>query len=148
MKVSRDGGWSYATCAIHTLQLAVGRALGAQRAVIDALAVARKLVGHFRHSAKATAVLEKLQRERNPEEQPLKVVQDVPTRWNSSFYMIQRLLLLRPYIREYARTSSAALTQPSSNQWDLLDALVSILTHAEEITKDMSRADACISQVS
>ena len=68
--------------------------------------------------------------------------------WNSSFYMVQQLLLLRPHIRDYACMSLAALTKPSANQWELLEALVIILTYAEEITNEMSHADACISQVS
>lgn len=40
-------------CSIHTLQLVVNEGLKSQRAIIDAVSRAKKIVGHFSHSALA-----------------------------------------------------------------------------------------------
>ena len=48
-------------CLAHTLQLVVIKGLLAQRSISDAVANARKLVGHFKHSPKAYSILEDIQ---------------------------------------------------------------------------------------
>ena len=145
VKASKDGGWKYITCATHSLQLIVNRGLAEQRTLIDAVAVARKLVGHFKHSAKATATLDEIQRKKGVS-QPLKILQDVPTRWNSTYYMVERLIHLCEFNRDYASSSaSGSLTQPSANQWQLLEAAKQLLAPFEEITRELSRADASVS---
>lgn len=61
----------------------------AQPAVITLTARARKLVGHYKSSHVALQALFKTQ------EQLLsrgRLIQDEPTRWNSTFYMLKRLL--------------------------------------------------------
>ena len=54
------------------------------------LSLARKLVGHFKHSALATAALRQKQEQMNVPKHHL--IQDVVTRWNSTFLMFQRLV--------------------------------------------------------
>ena len=82
-------------CFAHTLQLVVHDGVLSQRAVIDILAICRKIVGHFKH---AYAQLRKIQQNLNLPQHQLK--QDEPTRWNSTLYMLQSIaeqkwLLLR-----------------------------------------------------
>ena len=85
-------GWHRIPCAAHTLQLSV-------RAGLDLPGVAlltakcRKLVGHFRHSAQATAKLKHVQKALKMKEVKLK--QEVATRWSSTYDMIQRLIKLK-----------------------------------------------------
>ena len=56
------------------------------------VAACRKLVGHFRHSVVA---MEALRSQQAKVGQPkLKFIQDVSTRWNSTYYMLSRLLAL------------------------------------------------------
>ncbi len=50
----------------------------------------KKLVGHFKHSALACAELKKRQNEMGKDDHKLQ--NDCPTRWNSTFYMIESLL--------------------------------------------------------
>jgi hypothetical protein len=50
---------------IHTMQLVINCGLKAQRAVIDTITAAQTLVGHFRHSTKATEVLKTMQQNHN-----------------------------------------------------------------------------------
>ncbi|KAJ4931029.1 hypothetical protein JOQ06_025329 [Pogonophryne albipinna] len=60
-KAFADMGVQSLGCFAHTLQLVVIQDLLAQRSIIDAVANARKLVGHFKHSPKAYSILEDIQ---------------------------------------------------------------------------------------
>ncbi|KAK0140202.1 hypothetical protein N1851_022856 [Merluccius polli] len=51
IKSMSDGGLPSLPCVTHTHQLAVNEGLLAQRSVADVVAVGRKIVGHFKHSA-------------------------------------------------------------------------------------------------
>ena len=54
------------------------------------MASCRKLIGHFKHSNRAKASLEDMQRKLGL---PLHIlVQDVTTRWNSTYEMIVRVI--------------------------------------------------------
>lgn len=91
VKVVNDANIPNASCFIHTLQLVLNDALESQRIVKDVIANSRKIVTHFNHSSLACSNLKKLQEE-VLHTTPKKLVQDVPTRWNSTFYMLERLL--------------------------------------------------------
>ena len=87
--------WENVSCSAHRLQLAIKGALeGHQRHLDRLLAKCRSLVGHFKHSALATSILDEKQRQLGIK-QPLHVVQACATRWNSTFYMLHRLLQLK-----------------------------------------------------
>ena len=75
-------------CMAHSLQLSILH--GFKVAATDVLfAKCHKVVGHFKHSSANTAELMSC----NESESPLhKLQQDVPTRWNSIFIIIQSLL--------------------------------------------------------
>ena len=53
MKASREAKLPSMGCFAHTLQLVVNEGVLSQRAVIDILAITRKIVGHFKHSTLA-----------------------------------------------------------------------------------------------
>ena len=73
--------WASVNCAAHTLQLCIneGLQIPSIAALLDA---GGKLVGHFKHSSKATAALAQKMKQMN---MPVKkLIQDCPTRWNRS----------------------------------------------------------------
>ena len=78
-------GWDDVPCFAHTLQLAVRSGLE-QSQIAKLVAVGRKLVGHFKHSAVAMTSLKAKQENMNLPQHHL--IQDVP-RWNSTFYMME-----------------------------------------------------------
>ncbi|XP_036417200.1 zinc finger BED domain-containing protein 4-like isoform X1 [Colossoma macropomum] len=130
--------------ALHTLQLAVNEGLLAQRSVADAVAVGRKVVGHFKHSTLSYSRLEDIQLQLN---QPIKrLQQDVKTRWNSTFCTLQSLTeqkrALGIFGSEHELPDSLGL-----NQWNLLEKPVTILTPFEELTRQVSSSDASASDV-
>lgn len=67
--------WETVVCAAHRLQNAIKHGLSASETVQKLLALARKVVGHFRHSALATNALIEKQKIMTPSEQPKKLIQ-------------------------------------------------------------------------
>jgi len=131
------------SCACHDLQLAINDAL--KEAGLDVLLKkCRAVVGHFKHSAKESAALKKAILDANPNAKVWKVKQDVPTRWNSTFLMLQRLDLLGApittvlYRNQTKKIQDNFILTPS----ELLTVkhLVEILGPMEEITRGLSGA--------
>jgi len=78
-------------CIAHTVQLAVEKGLKMQR-VSRVLCKARKLVEHSSKSTKSTYQLRQIQVDTaKTMEDALVLIQDVPTRWTSTYYMLKRL---------------------------------------------------------
>ena len=67
----------------------------------------RKLIGHFKHSTTLTAEMKKKQGSMGVKEHML--IQDVATRWNSTYDMMARL-------REQRRVISDILLDPTLNK--------------------------------
>ena len=122
-------GWPHFGCAAHTLQLSVNA--GLTHPTIDkATAAARKLVGHFKHSVVATTALKEKQVQLNIKQHHL--IQDVSTRWNSTFFMIDRLV--EQQVAIYAVLHDAAVSKDQyqhldlkEDQWVLLQQLTKVL---------------------
>jgi hypothetical protein len=77
-------------CVDHRLHLVVTQALSKVDAWVDLSSRLNKLVGHFNHSAKATAILKKIAVEMKASRTTL--VQNVVTRWNSDLKQIQSVV--------------------------------------------------------
>ena len=82
-------------CFAHCLNLAAQKALKVD-AVTRLLARVRKVVGYFHRSTTAAALLKNKIKLLGLSQ--LKLIQDVPTRWNSAADMLERYLLLQPAI--------------------------------------------------
>ena len=85
IQLAQDPSWGNlqrVRCAGHTLQLCINSGLK-QDPVCHTVAAARRLVSHFKKSAKATAARAETQREQNVAEH--KLMQDVATRWNAVY---------------------------------------------------------------
>lgn len=75
-----------------------------------------------------------------------KIVQDVATRWNSTYYMLERLMEQKRAISVFTAENNFSHTL-SGNQWDLIDNTLKLLKPFEEITKAMSSSEAIISEI-
>ena len=131
-----DEGWESVHCSAHCLQLCLKAGLSIP-AIDRLLGAARKLVGHFSHSVVATEELKTREAQMNMAEK--KLVKDVATRWNSSFYMLDRLLELRWPVS--AVLSDETVTKRAdryldlqSDQWALATDLVDTLRPFEVAT--------------
>ncbi|XP_064464290.1 zinc finger BED domain-containing protein 4-like [Ornithodoros turicata] len=92
----RELGWCERSCMAHTLQLVISDAKDCTRGIQDLCKKARAVVGHYKHSTQAHGRLDEYRRKSG--KAPLHVKQDVETRWNSEFLMLDRLLELKEAI--------------------------------------------------
>ena len=75
------------------LQLAVKHGCLAQPVVLELTAKAHKLVGHYKHSNLSLQSLLRMQEQLGLS--PKRLIQDEATRWNTTFYMLERLIELK-----------------------------------------------------
>ncbi|XP_018574457.1 zinc finger BED domain-containing protein 4-like [Anoplophora glabripennis] len=145
VKGVRMAEYNSARCFIHSFQRVVTESLKIQSEVMDMIAKGRRLVTHFNHSGLAQEKLLVIQKELSlPEHQ---LVQDINTRWNSTFYMAERLLEQKRAISLYVAEHDDKLTNLTTHQWCLMEQCVKLLKPFEEITKITSSGLSCISEV-
>lgn len=72
-------------CFAHTINLIASK-ITDDDSVLPVIQKVKQLVTFFKSSVKAADLLRKAT--------PLKLIQAVPTRWNSTFYMLERFILL------------------------------------------------------
>ncbi|KAL0851503.1 hypothetical protein ABMA28_007294 [Loxostege sticticalis] len=131
-------------CTVHQLQLCVRNTLDCDEEIKSMLAKCKKISTHFNHSQIAQTELHKIQKEQLNQE-ALSVVQECSTRWNSTFYMKERMIKIQDSLCLYACKHN--ILQLSPEEWLQLKKLVTILQPFEEITRNMSDSNTSISSV-
>ena len=133
-------GWSSVCCAGHTLQLLINSSLKLSN-IEKAVGAERCLMEYFRKSELTCNKLRQKQQQMGTPQH--KLVQDVSIRWNSTFYMISRLLEQRWPLT--ATLSDTTVTQRGkryldlkADQWNLLEELSTALKPFECATVFMS----------
>ena len=127
------------SCLAHSLQLIIKDRVLMQPAVQQLLNTARSLVGHY-HSNVAFQTFRQIQSQlKLPEHVPIQHVpiQDVSTRWNSSYYMLQRLAEQKKAITA-ANTECHPPVELQTQQWTLAEKVVKLLKVFEEATREVS----------
>ena len=138
--LENDRGWQSMKCTAHCLQLCLKAGLSIN--IIDRLTgAACKLVGHFKHSVLACEDLRKRQTQMELPEH--KLIQDCDTRWNSTYYMLKRLVEMRWPVS--AVLSCERITKKSdryldlkNDQWTLAEELIKVLEPFEVATTFLS----------
>uniref|UniRef100_A0A8C5M377 BED-type domain-containing protein n=1 Tax=Leptobrachium leishanense TaxID=445787 RepID=A0A8C5M377_9ANUR len=126
----RKGKLTHEPCLAHVLNLVVQRFLIKYPGLSELLSQARKVCSHFRWSFPASVLLAEIQREFHLPTNRL--ICDMPTRWNSTLAMLQRLHKQQRAINEYLCEYG---TRTGSGQ---LDACT-VLSPFEEATRMVSR---------
>ena len=123
VKALTDASLPQFGCFAHTLQLVVHNGILSQKAVLNLLSASRKIVGHFNHSCKAYSCLRVIQQNLGLPQHRL--IQDEPTRWNSSLYMLQRIIEQKVALVAYGTEYSVVqLTSHQLQKWLLLSRLL------------------------
>ena len=131
-------------CATHMLQTCLQHSFDSSQHILRLFSQPRKLVGHFHHSTLATKALCTCQTAHSDgsssstvDQRPVKVIQDVSTRWNSIFYMLQCLVRLKLPIMAVLE-DDLVTPKPEHHalllkdkMWILAEDLVKVLTPAE-----------------
>ncbi len=89
-----------------------------------AIKAAKALVGHF--SASTQSLEKLLQTQQGHVERPLCLIQDVATRWWSTFAMCERLLLLKLFIL-ILLPANPQIPHLTDLQWKVIEALCALL---------------------
>ncbi|XP_039619094.1 zinc finger BED domain-containing protein 4-like [Polypterus senegalus] len=143
-KAMEECGIPSLPCMARTLQLAVNNGVLSQRSVSDTIAIGRKIVGHFKHLQLANSRLKTIQTELGM--QPKMLQQDVSTRWNSTFYMLQSLLEQKRAFGAYASDFELPATL-TPNQWGLIEKIITLLAPFKKLTKEICQSEALASNV-
>lgn len=85
----RAGNFTSLGCAAHTLQLVIHDSILKEEEITILIKKCRKIVGHFKKSEQANRYLNKFQETCGLPKHAL--IQDVETRWNSTYLMMARL---------------------------------------------------------
>ncbi|XP_061129317.1 zinc finger BED domain-containing protein 4-like [Syngnathus typhle] len=131
-------------CMAHTLHLAVNEGVLSQRNVKDILTIGRRIVGHFKHSQLAYSRLQSMQDQLGT--QIKRFQQDVRTRWNGTFYMLESLFAQKRVLAAYSADHELPATF-TSHQWVLIENILSVLDPFEQLTKEISSFDASVADV-
>ena len=124
--------WKRMPCFSHTSQLAVEVVLKLPE-VSRALARCRHLVAHFNRSAKSTYLLKKKQIDLR--HKTLALVQDVSTRWNSAYYMAERLLSQQQPLCATLLELHKGDMMPSDAEFTTLELFVKVMKPLVDITE-------------
>ena len=130
-------------CVAHTFQLSVKRGLATQRNLEATVALCRKIATHFSHSTLAKEKLRELQHTLQLPEHA--IMQDVQTRWNSTYYMTERVLEQKLALVNYATDND--IPELTKAQWTLLENTVAVLCPMENVTRSVSNDESTMADV-
>ncbi|XP_036340719.1 zinc finger BED domain-containing protein 4-like [Rhagoletis pomonella] len=130
----RLGGWRGISCFAHSLHLIV---MDGMKTIDETLSKVKKVVEHFRRSPSALKKLLEIQKQMGLPEVKLK--QDVPTRWNSSYLMLERVIHLKDAL--IATYSILHLNMPLSvSDWEIIEEAMPCLLPFYQITQELFRS--------
>jgi len=121
-------------CFAHTLNLIVQSAINKESELINKV---KSICTYFHKSTTANSKLMTYQ-ENNGIKEPKKLMQDVSTRWNSTFYMLERFVELETSIRGTIGLLDKAPNGLNPNEWAVIKELCKVLQPFEEATRSVS----------
>uniref|UniRef100_A0A8C5MMN9 Zinc finger BED-type containing 4 n=2 Tax=Leptobrachium TaxID=161697 RepID=A0A8C5MMN9_9ANUR len=143
-KTLNESEHSSVQCFGHTVDLIVNEAIKSQRMVQNLLSIARKICERVHRSTKAKEKLSELQNEYGLPQHAL--IQDVPSKWNTSFHMLERLIEQKRAIDEMSIECNFR-ELISCDQWEVMQSVCHALKPFEAARREMSMHMATLSQV-
>ena len=131
-------GWHHLPCFAHTLNLIVQDSLKAVDGLPSLKQKCKDIVSYFHRSSKATEKLLSIQSQSHTTARAVKLKQDVETRWNSTFYMMERLLELQEAVTTALCLSGRNDLCLTKSEFDSIKQIVSVLKSFEKATREMS----------
>ncbi|XP_046728576.1 zinc finger BED domain-containing protein 4 isoform X2 [Silurus meridionalis] len=142
--VLEDNAHTLMNCFGHNIDLIVNEAIKSQRMVQSLLSIARKICERVHRSAKAKEKLAELQKAYNlPENQ---LIQDVPSKWKTSYFMLERLVEQKKAIDEMSLECNFR-ELISCDQWEVMQSVCNALKPFEVACREMNNRTATLGQV-
>lgn len=105
-------------CFTHTLNLVTQNAISSVTDLSLLINNVKSIITWFKHSVVASDELSKVSNS--------KLIQEVPTRWNSTFYMLERFIALRPFINDVVNRNISAPTMVCAKDIEEITEIVTI----------------------
>ena len=129
-----DSPYNSLPCFTHTSQTALNECIFEQESVKKIVKKCKSIYAHFNNSYLEMSRLHKVQKELGHKE--LVPLNDCPTRWDSSFLMLERALELKTGLVLYSSRYDCVEITPS--EWTTMDKLADLLQLFHSMTKSMS----------
>ena len=129
-------GWAHYPCFAHTLNLMVKDSI---KAVPDLLHIQERsnaILALFHHSTRAAERLKEIQKQLKLPEH--KLIQSVETRWNSVFYMLERLCEQKKDVTTVLCLLGKSSLCLSGEDWSMISPSIDALRPFEEVTGAIS----------
>ncbi|KAF9413705.1 hypothetical protein HW555_008151 [Spodoptera exigua] len=134
-KVINNIGWKHYGCYGHSLNLIVQDALIFIQPLLEKV---KKIVRHYKTSSTALEKLLKAQTDDKADCIPKRLIQEVPTRWNSTFQMVKRFVELEQYLRATMAILKKDLPIISNEEWLLLYEISKNLQPFDQATETIN----------
>ena len=125
--------WTHHPCLAHTINLMVRDALKVMKPTLDKV---KGMVEFFHKSTRATEKLKSTQRQMDMPE--LRLKQDCVTRWNSTLYMLKRVLESKDAIISTLALINAHMDALDQEEWEALQETCTVLEPFEQVTVEIS----------
>ncbi|XP_030750852.1 zinc finger BED domain-containing protein 4-like [Sitophilus oryzae] len=141
VKAAQDlvGKQKHVPCFAHTLNLLCENAVKNTANLLALIEKVRAIVIWFKRSVYASDELRKVQKSRGIlEGNCLKLILDIKTRWNSTYFMIERFLKLAPLLGTIILSNMNAPNMVNATELEELKQICQLLHPLEQTTKEMS----------
>ncbi|KAG0718172.1 Zinc finger BED domain-containing protein 1 [Chionoecetes opilio] len=132
-------GHYHVPCMAHLLNLCVFRVLERTSSINDVIEKVKQIVTYFRRSISSSDALRAAQRQKGVLV-PLELIQAVQTRWNSTFYSLQRFAELAGCVSQVLLSKDHRTAPPmlTSEELAVANYLVAVLGPFDKATKEIS----------
>ncbi|XP_071055076.1 zinc finger BED domain-containing protein 4-like [Onthophagus taurus] len=144
IKAMQISGFTDFNCVIYQIQCCIKNVILSEEWVQEIIEKVKKVSTHFNHSLVAQDELKAIQ-EIRMKQFPLSTIQDCSTRWNSTFYMLERFVKIKDSLLLYLTTKQFVSLSP--DDLSTIDLLLKLLAPFEELTKELSNSKNSISMV-
>ncbi|KAJ3593823.1 hypothetical protein NHX12_006157 [Muraenolepis orangiensis] len=125
--------WTHHPCLVHAIHLMVRDALKVMKTTLDKV---KGMVDFFHKSTRATEKLKSTQRQMDMPE--LRLKQDCVTMWNSTLYMLKRVLESKDAIISTLALINAHIDALDQEEWEALQETCTVLEPFEQVTVEIS----------
>ncbi|XP_018395627.1 PREDICTED: zinc finger BED domain-containing protein 4-like, partial [Cyphomyrmex costatus] len=125
--------WCHLSCFVHSLNLVIQQSL---KEISNVTVKVKSIVEYFKRSSYALSKLQSMQEQMKLPK--LKLKQDVITRWNSTYDMLNRILQIKDSVVSTIAVLQCDVPLLTSQEWNIIEKSVEILKIFNDFTIEMS----------